>query len=204
MRKWGARARKKAADERADLWKRTLEGERTPDGTPLVEPCSVWEGQELLRRDALREAARRAQEDTDALSKGARLVTGGARRPELGGGNFYAPTVLGGVTADMLFGTEETFGPVAPLIRFETEEEAVAIANDVDVGLAGYFYSRDVGRCWRVAETLEVGMVGVNEGVISTEVAPFGGVKQSGLGREGGPTGIDEFLETKYICMGGI
>ena len=138
-----------------------------------------------------------------ATAAGATVLTGGEPLPALGG-NFYAPTVLGGVTADMLFGTEETFGPVAPLIRFETEEEAVAIANDVDVGLAGYFYSRDVGRCWRVAEALEVGMVGVNEGVISTEVAPFGGVKQSGLGREGGPTGIDEFLETKYICMGGI
>ena len=119
---------------------------------------------------------------TAAVDAGAVVLTGG--KPHAKGGNFFEPTVLGGVTKEMLFGEEETFGPVAPLIKFETEEEALRIANDVNVGLAGYFYSRDIGRIWRVAEAMEVGMVGVNEGIISTEVAPFGGVKQSGLGRE--------------------
>ena len=119
-------------------------------------------------------------------------------------GQFFAPTVLTGVDASMAVASEETFGPVAPLFRFESEAEAVALANDTPAGLAAYFYSRDVGRCWRVAEALEYGMVGVNEGIISTEVAPFGGIKESGIGREGGYVGADEYTEVKYICMGGI
>jgi succinate-semialdehyde dehydrogenase/glutarate-semialdehyde dehydrogenase len=120
------------------------------------------------------------------------------------GGSFYEPTVLSNVTADMKIMREETFGPVAPVIRFRTEEEAIAAANDTEFGLASYFYSRDIGRVWRVAEKLEYGMVGINTGIISNEVAPFGGVKQSGLGREGSKYGIDEYLEMKYLCMGGI
>jgi succinate-semialdehyde dehydrogenase/glutarate-semialdehyde dehydrogenase len=138
----------------------------------------------------------------DALSKGARVVTGG-RRHALGG-RFFEPTVLADVTPAMLVAREETFGPVAPLFRFGTEAEAIALANDTPFGLASYFYGRDVGRVWRVAEALESGMVGVNTGIISTEVAPFGGVKESGLGREGSKYGIEEFLEVKYISFGGI
>jgi succinate-semialdehyde dehydrogenase/glutarate-semialdehyde dehydrogenase len=138
----------------------------------------------------------------DALAKGARVVTGGKRHSL--GGTFYEPTVLADVTTKMMVAREETFGPVAPLFRFRTEEEAIAIANDTEFGLAGYFYSRDLGRVWRVAEALECGLVGINTGLISHEVAPFGGVKESGLGREGSKYGIDEFLEIKYLCMGGI
>lgn len=138
----------------------------------------------------------------DALSKGAKCLRGGQRH-ELGG-NFFQPTVLSDVTRDMIICSQETFGPVAPLIRFKTEEEAVAIANDTSSGLAGYFYSQDVSQIWRVAEAMEVGMVGVNEGIISSEIAPFGGWKQSGLGREGSKYGIEEYLEIKYICLGGI
>lgn len=139
----------------------------------------------------------------DAVGKGAQVVAGGARATDLGA-NFYAPTVLTGATRDMKIFAEETFGPVAPLFRFKTEEEAVQLANDTEFGLASYFYARDLGRVWRVAEALEYGMVGVNEGVISTEVAPFGGMKESGLGREGSKYGADEFTEIKYILMGGI
>ncbi|MFN3868869.1 MAG: aldehyde dehydrogenase family protein, partial [Hyphomicrobiaceae bacterium] len=120
------------------------------------------------------------------------------------GGNFYEPTILTDVTPDMRVASEETFGPVAPLFRFETEAEAVQLANATPYGLAAYFYARDIGRVWRVAEALEFGMVGINEGVISTELAPFGGVKESGLGREGSHHGIEEFLEMKYVMMGGI
>jgi succinate-semialdehyde dehydrogenase/glutarate-semialdehyde dehydrogenase len=138
----------------------------------------------------------------DALSKGARVVIGG-RRHALGG-RFFEPTVLADVTTSMLIAREETFGPVAPLFRFRTEEEAIALANDTPFGLAAYFYGRDVGRVWRVAEALESGMVGINTGIISTEVAPFGGVKESGLGREGSKYGLEEFLEIKYLCLGGI
>ena len=112
--------------------------------------------------------------------------------------------MLTGVTADMMVSHEETFGPVAPLIRFKTEDEAIRLANASEFGLAGYFYSRDIGRIWRVAERMEVGMVGVNAGIISTEVAPFGGVKSSGLGREGSKYGIEEYLEVKYVLMGGV
>ncbi len=136
----------------------------------------------------------------DALAHGARLLTGGARHAL--GGNFYRPTVLTEVTPEMRVCQEETFGPVAPLLRFTREDEAISIANATEYGLAAFFYTRDLGRAWRVAEALEYGMVGVNAGVISTAVAPFGGVKQSGLGREGGREGIAEFLETKYVCLG--
>jgi succinate-semialdehyde dehydrogenase/glutarate-semialdehyde dehydrogenase len=138
----------------------------------------------------------------DALGKGAQLLLGG-KRHELGH-SFFQPTVLANVNADMLVAREETFGPLAPLFRFKDDEEAVALANDTEFGLAAYFYSRDIGRIWRVAEGLESGMVGVNTGLISTEIAPFGGVKQSGLGREGSTHGIEDYLVIKYICMGGI
>jgi succinate-semialdehyde dehydrogenase/glutarate-semialdehyde dehydrogenase len=124
--------------------------------------------------------------------------------PHALGGTFFEPTVLAGVTQEMKVAKEETFGPLAPLFRFETEEEAVRLANDTEFGLASYFYGRDVGRIWRVAEELESGMVGINTGLISNEVAPFGGVKQSGLGREGSHYGMDEFVEVKYLCFGGI
>ncbi|MBI4263580.1 MAG: NADP-dependent succinate-semialdehyde dehydrogenase [Acidobacteria bacterium] len=139
---------------------------------------------------------------SDALAKGARVVVGGRRHAR--GGRFYEPTVLADVTPAMLVAREETFGPVAPLFRFTTDEEAIALANDTEFGLASYFYGRDLARVWRVAEALEAGMVGVNTGLISTEVAPFGGVKESGLGREGSKYGIEEFLEIKYVCLGGI
>ncbi|XP_045860893.1 succinate-semialdehyde dehydrogenase, mitochondrial [Meles meles] len=139
---------------------------------------------------------------SDAVSKGATVVTGG-KRHQLGK-NFFEPTLLSNVTGDMLCAHEETFGPLAPVLKFDTEEAAVAIANAADVGLAGYFYSQDPAQIWRVAERLEVGMVGVNEGLISSVECPFGGVKQSGLGREGSKYGIDEYLEPKYVCFGGL
>lgn len=135
----------------------------------------------------------------DALAKGAKLLTGGHRHPL--GGSFFEPTVLANVTQDMLVAHEETFGPLAPVVKFETEDEAIAMANDTEFGLAAYFYSRDLSRVWRVAEALETGMVGVNSGLLSTEVAPFGGIKQSGLGREGSRYGIDEYVELKYLCL---
>jgi succinate-semialdehyde dehydrogenase/glutarate-semialdehyde dehydrogenase len=142
------------------------------------------------------------QHIADALSKGARLMVGGKRHAL--GHSFFQPTVLADVTSDMQVATEETFGPLAPLFRFKTEDEVIAMANDTEFGLAAYFYSRDIGRVWRVAEALESGMVGVNTGLISNEIAPFGGVKQSGLGREGSKYGMDDYLVIKYICMGGI
>ena len=135
----------------------------------------------------------------DALRKGARVVLGG--KPHALGGTFFEPTVLTGVTAEMLIAREETFGPVAPLFRFERENEAIRMANDTEFGLAAYFYTRDLSRAWRVAEALEYGMVGLNTGLISTEVAPFGGIKESGIGREGSRHGIHEYTELKYICM---
>ena len=138
----------------------------------------------------------------DATQKGARVVAGGSRHAL--GGTFFEPTVLANVTADMAVANEETFGPVAPLFRFRDEGEAIEMANDTAFGLAAYFYSRDVGRVWRVAEALEHGIIGINEGIISNEVAPFGGMKESGIGREGSKYGMDEFLEIKYLCMGGI
>src|SRR5262249_744770 len=138
----------------------------------------------------------------DATSKGARVLVGSKRHAL--GGRFFEPTILVDVTPSMAVSREETFGPVAPLFRFTTEDEAVALANDTEFGLAAYFYGRDIGRIWRVAEALEYGIVGINTGIISTEVAPFGGVKESGLGREGSKYGLEEFLEIKYLCMGGI
>jgi succinate-semialdehyde dehydrogenase/glutarate-semialdehyde dehydrogenase len=135
----------------------------------------------------------------DAVAQGARVACGGGRHA-LGGG-FFQPTVLANVRPDMQICRDETFGPVAPVIRFQTEAEAIRLANETEFGLAAYFYTRDLSRTWRVAEALEYGMVGVNAGMISTEVAPFGGVKQSGLGREGGADGIEAYLETKYLCM---
>ncbi|KAA0683279.1 NADP-dependent succinate-semialdehyde dehydrogenase [Roseomonas genomospecies 6] len=154
---------------------------------PLIDMAAVEKVEEHIR---------------DATSKGARVVLGG-KRHDLGG-SFFEPTILADVTPAMKVAREETFGPVAPLFRFETEEEAVRMANDTEFGLAAYFYSRDIGRVWRVAEALEYGIVGINEGIISTEVAPFGGMKESGIGREGSKYGIEDFLEIKYLCMGGI
>jgi succinate-semialdehyde dehydrogenase/glutarate-semialdehyde dehydrogenase len=138
----------------------------------------------------------------DALAKGARIVTGG-KRHALGHG-FFEPTVLADVTPAMKVARDETFGPLAPLFRFSSDEEVIRLANDTEFGLASYFYSRDIGRVWRVAEALEYGMVGINTGLISNEVAPFGGVKQSGLGREGSHYGIDDYVVIKYMCVGGI
>jgi succinate-semialdehyde dehydrogenase/glutarate-semialdehyde dehydrogenase len=138
----------------------------------------------------------------DATALGAHVTTGGKRHAL--GGTFYEPTVLTDVTPEMKIFREGTFGPGAPLFRFKTDAEVVELANRTEFGLASYFYSRDIGRIWRVAEALEYGMVGVNTGLITTEVAPFGGVKQSGLGREGSKYGIDEFVEVKYVCFGGI
>ena len=135
----------------------------------------------------------------DALSKGAKLVTGG--KPSPLGGTFYEPTILANVTSNMLITYEETFGPVAPIIPFESDDEVVELANNSQYGLASYFYSRDIGRIWKVAEALEYGMVGVNSGILANEVVPFGGVKQSGLGREGSVFGMDEYLELKYVCI---
>jgi len=138
----------------------------------------------------------------DAIAKGARVLTGGGR--SVLGRSFVEPTVLVGANATMRLYREEIFGPVAPIFSFRTEEEAVAMANDTEVGLAAYFYSRDIGRIWRVSEALEYGIVGINEGLISNEMAPFGGIKESGNGREGSKYGLDDYLEIKYLCMGGI
>jgi succinate-semialdehyde dehydrogenase / glutarate-semialdehyde dehydrogenase len=138
----------------------------------------------------------------DATSKGAKVLVGGKRHAL--GGRFFEPTILTEVTPQMAVAREETFGPVAPLFRFRDEADAIALANDTEFGLASYFYGRDIGRIWRVAEALEYGIVGINTGLISTEVAPFGGVKESGLGREGSKYGLEEFLEIKYLCIGGI
>jgi succinate-semialdehyde dehydrogenase / glutarate-semialdehyde dehydrogenase len=138
----------------------------------------------------------------DAVGKGAMVLTGGKRHER--GGLFFEPTVLTGATPDMVLANEETFGPVAGLFRFKGEEEAITLANATETGLSAYFFTRDIGRAWRVAGALEAGMVGINEGVISTEVAPFGGIKQSGLGREGASEGLDEYLESKYILFGGV
>ena len=138
----------------------------------------------------------------DAVSKGAKVATGG--KAHALGGSFFEPTVLTGVTTQMAVAREETFGPLAPVFRFKTEAEAIQMANDTEFGLASYFYTRDLARTWRVSEALEYGMVGINTGLISTEVAPFGGIKESGLGREGSKYGIEDYTELKYMCMGGI
>jgi len=139
---------------------------------------------------------------SDAVKKGARVILGGKRHKL--GGTFFEPTVLTDVTTQMKVAREETFGPVAPLFRFAREEEAISLANDTEFGLAAYFYGRDIARVWRVAEALEYGIVGINEGIISTETAPFGGVKESGIGREGSKYGIEDYLEIKYLCLGGM
>ena len=154
---------------------------------PLIDMAAVEKVEEHIR---------------DAVAKGANVAMGGSRHAL--GGTFFEPTILTDVTTDMKVTREETFGPVAPLFRFKTEEQAIAMANDTEFGLASYFYSRDIGRVWRVADGLEYGIVGINEGIISTEVAPFGGVKESGIGREGSKYGIDDFVEIKYMLMGGL
>jgi succinate-semialdehyde dehydrogenase / glutarate-semialdehyde dehydrogenase len=153
----------------------------------------------LIDRAALEKVE---QHVADAKAKGGRVVLGGKRHAL--GGTFYEPTVIGGAVPSMLCAREETFGPVAPLFRFRDDDEAVAMANDTEYGLAAYFYSRDNRRIWRAAERLEYGMIGVNTGIISTEVAPFGGMKQSGIGREGSKYGIEEYLEVKYVALGGV
>lgn len=152
---------------------------------PLIDQAAVDKVEELV---------------ADAVKNGAEVVLGGKRHAL--GGTFYEPTILAQATDRMRIAREEVFGPVAPVFRFRTEEEAIRMANDTEYGLAAYFYARDVGRVWRVGEALEYGMVGINSGIISTAVAPFGGVKQSGMGREGGAAGIEEYLSTKYLCMG--
>jgi succinate-semialdehyde dehydrogenase/glutarate-semialdehyde dehydrogenase len=154
---------------------------------PLINPDAVTKVEEHI---------------ANALSLGANVVTGGKRHSL--GGNFFQPTILANVPASALIFKEETFGPVAPLFRFKTEEEAIKLANDTEFGLASYFYARDVGRIFRVAEALEYGIVGINEGIISTAEAPFGGMKSSGLGREGSKYGIEDYLEIKYLALGGI
>jgi len=165
-------------------------GDGLEDGVqqgPLIEEKAVKKVEDLV---------------ADAVRKGARITTGGMRHPL--GRTFYTPTVMTGVTPDMEISSEEIFGPVATLFRFKDEDEAIRLANDTPYGLASYFYSRDIGRVWRVAEALDYGIVGINEGIISTEVAPFGGVKESGTGREGSKYGIEDYLEIKYLAMGGI
>jgi succinate-semialdehyde dehydrogenase/glutarate-semialdehyde dehydrogenase len=155
---------------------------------PLIEPA------------ALVKVERHVQ---DALAKGARILTGG-KRIAGGSGQFFEPTVVADATADMVCAREETFGPFAPIFKFKTEQEAISAANHTEFGLASYFYSRDVGRIFRVSEALEYGMVGINVGILATEHVPFGGVKQSGLGREGSHHGIDEYVEIKFLCVGDV
>ena len=149
----------------------------------------------LIENAAVDKVARHV---ADAIAKGGKLLAGGNQL----GGQFFEPTVVGDATADMLCAKEETFGPFAPVFRFHTEQEAINAANNTEFGLASYFYSRDIGRIYRVAEALEYGMVGINAGVIATEHVPFGGIKQSGLGREGSSHGIEDYVELKYLCMG--
>ncbi len=176
------------AEKLAEAVKKLKVGNGTEQGVttgPLINKAAVAKVQEHI---------------ADAVKKGGKVVIGG--KPL--GGNFFEPTLIRDVTADMAVAREETFGPVAPLFKFKTEEEAIAMANDTEFGLACYFYARDIGRVWRVAEGLEYGMVGINEGIISTAEAPFGGVKESGLGREGSHHGVEEYLEMKYMLMGGL
>jgi succinate-semialdehyde dehydrogenase/glutarate-semialdehyde dehydrogenase len=165
-------------------------GPGTEDGVqqgPLIDMAAVEKVEEHI---------------ADALDKGGRVITGGKRH--VLGGSFFEPTVVADATSDMLAAREETFGPLAPVFKFETDEEAIRLANATEFGLAAYFYGRDINRVWRAAEGIESGMIGINTGLISTEVAPFGGVKESGIGREGSKYGIEEFLETKYLCFGGF
>jgi succinate-semialdehyde dehydrogenase/glutarate-semialdehyde dehydrogenase len=152
---------------------------------PLIEDAAVEKVQRHIQ---------------DAVSKGAKVVTGGQKLQ----GQFFQPTVISGATSDMLCAREETFGPLAPVFKFKSEQEAIDAANNTEFGLASYFYSRDVGRIFRVSEALEYGMVGINVGIIASEHVPFGGVKQSGLGREGSHHGIDEYVEIKYLCLGDV
>ena len=161
--------------------------EARADPGPLIDQAAVAKVEELL---------------ADATARGARIVCGG--KPHALGRTFFEPTIVADVTPDMRMAREEIFGPVAPLFRFRDDAEAIRMANDTEFGLASYFYARDVGRIFRVAEALEYGMVGVNTGLISTEIAPFGGVKSSGLGREGSRHGLDDYLEMKYVCLAGI
>ena len=161
--------------------------DETSDQGPLIDEDAVEKVEEHI---------------ADAVGKGAKVISGGQRHAL--GGSFFEPTVLADVTPQMLVAKEETFGPLSPLFRFSTEEEAIAMANNTEFGLAAYFYSRDIGRVWRVSEALEYGIVGTNVGIISTEVAPFGGMKESGMGREGSHYGLDDYLEVKYIAMGGL
>ncbi len=178
------------AEKLAEAVRRLKVGNGMDEGVeqgPLIDEAAVKKVQEHLQ---------------DAVAKGARILTGG--KPHALGGTFFEPTVLTGATPQMQLSREETFGPVAPLFRFESDEEAVRLANDTEFGLASYFYSRDIQRVWRVAESLEYGIVGINTGLISNEVGPFGGVKQSGLGREGSHYGIDDYVVIKYLCLGGM
>ncbi|BBK31107.1 succinate-semialdehyde dehydrogenase/glutarate-semialdehyde dehydrogenase [Stella humosa] len=181
-------------DEFAAKLSQAVSGLRVGDGLqagvtqgPLIDMQAVAKVEEHIK---------------DAVSKGARVVVGGKRHAL--GGSFFEPTVLADVTTKMAVAREETFGPVAPLFRFKTDAEAVQMANDTEFGLAAYFFSRDITRIWKTSEGLEYGIVGINTGIISTEVAPFGGMKESGIGREGSKYGIDDFLEMKYLCIGGI
>jgi succinate-semialdehyde dehydrogenase / glutarate-semialdehyde dehydrogenase len=178
------------AEKLADAVKALKVGAGAEEGTvigPLIDPAGLAKVEDHV---------------ADAVSKGARVMLGGKRHQR--GGTFFEPTVLANVTTQMKIAREETFGPVAPLFRFSREEDAIQMANDTEYGLAAYFYGEDVKRIWRVAEALEFGIVGINEGIISTEVAPFGGVKESGFGREGSKYGIDEYLIVKYLCLGGM
>ncbi len=181
-----------------DEFVRRLEAavDRMAVGDGLAEGTSIGP---LIDEKAVRKVEEHV---SDAVAKGASAVRGGRRHAA--GACFFEPTILVGATPEMAIFREETFGPVAPIFRFHTEAEAIRLANDTEFGLASYFYGRDIGRIWRVAEALEYGMVGINEGLISTEVAPFGGVKESGLGREGSSHGIEDYTELKYLCMGGI
>lgn len=178
------------AEKLAEASRNLQVGDGLAEGTqqgPLINQAGLAKVEELLE---------------DAIQQGATVVTGGQRHAL--GGNFFEPTVLSGVKPDMRIAREEIFGPLAAISTFNTEEEAITMANDTPFGLASYFYTQDMARIWRVSEALEYGMVGINEGIISTEVAPFGGVKESGVGREGSHYGIDEYLELKYLCMGGL
>jgi succinate-semialdehyde dehydrogenase / glutarate-semialdehyde dehydrogenase len=180
----------KFADKLAAQVKKMKVGAGTEEGVttgPLINKAAIEKVEEHV---------------ADALKHGARVALGGKRHAR--GGNFYEPTILVDATSDMMVAREETFGPVAPLFEFKTEEDVVKMANDTPFGLAAYFYSRDIGRVWRVGEALECGIIGINEGIISSEVAPFGGYKQSGLGREGSHHGVEEYLEIKYMLMGGL
>ena len=171
----------------ADALKVGPGGEEGVQQGPLIEDAAVQKVEEMIG---------------DATAKGGRVIAGGSRHAL--GGTFFQPTVIADASQDMQFATEEIFGPLAPVFRFETEDEAIALANSTEYGLACYFYTRDLGRAFRVSERLDYGLVGINEGIITTEVAPFGGFKESGLGREGSKYGIDEYLEIKYVCVGGL